>query len=78
MESRLEDPKFISTIKILFYIAIVITVVAEFLVESHPYFHWEEIPGFYAAFGLVSCVLVIIVARVLGRLFIQQREDYYD
>ena len=78
MESRLEDPEFIKIIKILFYITLGITIIAGFLVESHPYFKWEEIPGFYAVFGLISCILVIFVARALGRIFIQQEEDYYD
>ena len=41
---------------------------------------WAEkmIPGFWSLFGLISCAIVIMVARWFGRSGIQVREDYYD
>ncbi len=39
---------------------------------------WERVPVFEAAFGFLGCLLIIIVSKALGRLFIQKREDYYD
>jgi len=38
----------------------------------------ERIPGFWAAFGFVACVVIIIVSKWFGHLGIMTREDYYD
>ncbi len=39
---------------------------------------WERVPIFEAASGFLGCLLIIIVSKALGHLFIQKREDYYD
>ncbi|MBU1701653.1 MAG: hypothetical protein KJ970_07920 [Candidatus Eisenbacteria bacterium] len=39
---------------------------------------WLEFPAFFALFGFVGCLLLIIVAKSLGALFLQQKEDIYD
>ena len=38
----------------------------------------ERIPGFWAVFGFVACVVIIIVSKWFGHLGIMTREDYYD
>ncbi len=38
----------------------------------------EHLPGFWAVFGLVSCVVIIFVSKWFGKLGITRREDYYD
>ncbi len=54
--------------------------VADFLVpREHVDFFWDAIPGWAALFGLVSCVAIIFVSKVLGHLGrLMRREDYYD
>lgn len=39
---------------------------------------WDKIPLFYAAYGFVGCVVIIIVSKALGKLFLQKPENYYD
>ena len=39
---------------------------------------WYHVPGFYALFGFISCVVIIIASKALGKRFVQQKEDYYD
>lgn len=34
----------------------------------------ELIPGFWAAFGLVGCLLLIVVSKTLGKLGLQRKE----
>lgn len=41
-------------------------------------FPWDGIGGFPAVYGFVSCLVFIAVAKGLGKLFLYQREDYYD
>jgi len=45
---------------------------------KHPHFKWEEWPGFYAAFGFVSCILLVLTAKILLRPFVKRAEDFYD
>jgi hypothetical protein len=46
---------------------------------EHPHPHaWDKIPLFYAGFGFVSCILIIVVSKFLGKAFLQRPEDYYD
>ncbi len=37
--------------------------------------HW---PGFWAVFGFVGCVVIILVSKWFGHLGIMTREDYYE
>jgi hypothetical protein len=73
-----------------FIALLLLTVVADLLVTrehgafpwdvfSWDFFLWQELPGGNALFGLLSCLLIIVVAKFLGhRCGLMQREDYYD
>ena len=39
---------------------------------------WTGIPGFFIYFGFFGCVLLILCAKGLGRMFLSKNEDYYD
>ncbi|MFH1088081.1 MAG: hypothetical protein V1737_05815 [Chloroflexota bacterium] len=41
-------------------------------------FPWSSVPGFFALFGLVGCVALIVVSKWLSHRWLQRREDYYD
>ena len=38
---------------------------------------WEGFPGFYAAYGFVGCVFLVLVAKQMRRVLMRD-EDYYD
>ncbi len=44
----------------------------------HAHTALERIPGFWAVFGFVGCVILIIVSKWFGHSGIMTREDYYD
>nr|CAC14148.1 putative NADH-ubiquinone oxidoreductase subunit [Sinorhizobium meliloti] len=64
----------------LFYLVLVLIVAADFLVpRAHAEYLWERLPGWPAAYGFGSCVLLIFVSKFLGhRAGLMRREDYYD
>lgn len=65
--------------KKFFYGALALAVFLDiFAHRHHPYFFWDNIRGFNAVYGFLSCVVIILVAKNLGHLFVQKREDYYD
>ena len=49
-----------------------------FVPKEHVEVAAERIPGFWAAFGFIACVVIIIVSKWFGHLGIMTREDYYD
>lgn len=46
--------------------------------KEHAHTAAEHFPGFWAAFGFVGCVILIIASKWFGHLGIMQPEDYYD
>jgi hypothetical protein len=69
-----------TSIKKLWISAIVIlalTVIAEIIIKLHPHFKVEEIFSFHAVYGFISCVIMIVFAKLLGFL-IKRKDDYYD
>jgi hypothetical protein len=49
-----------------------------FIAYQHIYFPWDKIPGFYSLFGLITCVLIIFIAKRLAMIGLKKKEDYYD
>ncbi len=43
----------------------------------HHHYSFQYLPEFFAAFGLVGCMLLILVAKGVG-FFISKDEDYYE
>ena len=58
--------------------AMVVSIVAEFFVHHHGDPPWYMIKGFYAGFGFVSCVIIIVVSKAIGHWFLDRDETYYD
>lgn len=61
----------------LFYGSLVVLLVMDLFVEKHPYFGFDGVPSFSAAYGFIACVLLVLVAKVL-RLFLMKNEEYYN
>lgn len=58
---------------------LLVSVLSDFLLyRDNAHEWWQSIPGFFAIFGLAFCVIIIVVSKLLGHLWLQQREDYYD
>lgn len=73
-----ENPARVKVLKRIVYVAIGVLVVLDIFIEKHEYFVWDKIPGFNAVFGLISCVLIVVVSKFLGKVWLQKKEDYYD
>ena len=59
-----------------FQFILLLTVLAEFFVHLHPTFAVEGWFGFHAAFGLLTCALMIIGAKSLGKL-LKRPDTFY-
>jgi hypothetical protein len=52
-----------------------LTVVGQFI-EHH--YWWEGVPGFFAFYGFVGTLLLILLAKSLSKLLVTKSPDYYD
>jgi hypothetical protein len=69
-----------STIRLLWIIFAVVlaaTVLIDLVIEHHPYFGLDGTFGFGAWFGFVSCVAMVVFAKVLGAV-LKRSDSYYD
>lgn len=67
------------TLKNAFIISLVLCIMVGFFIQpDHTIFWWEEIPVFYAIYGFIGCVLIVIVSKELGHHLLQREEDYYE
>ena len=46
--------------------------------KEHAHTAAEHFPGFWAVFGFVGCVVIIILSKAFGHAGVMQREDYYN
>lgn len=70
-------PGLVRTLRIAFGVALAAAVLAGLLVEKHPYFGIEGTFGFFAWYGFAACVILLLLARLLGML-LERPETFYD
>jgi len=59
--------------------ALVVIDALPFLVDKHhAHTAVEKFPLFWAGFGFVACVVIILASKAFGKAGIMQREDFYD
>jgi hypothetical protein len=83
LQKQLEDPVRFTRIKKGFYAALILVALAEIVLplifhsnESH--FSFENFPAWGSVYGLISCVAIIVISKLIGKLWLMRREDYYD
>jgi len=83
LEKQLEDPVRRARLKRWFYAGLAVVALVEIVLprlfrSGESYFSFEEFPAWGSLYGFVSCVLIIVVSKLLGKLWLTRREDYYD
>jgi hypothetical protein len=72
-----DKPENIGKLLKVFYALCVVLVVVDLVVHRHIYHSWENIPAFYAIYGFVGCVALVVVAKAMRKVLMKE-EDYYD
>lgn len=73
-----DNPDNVKKLLRLLYGALVVLVLLELFVTKEPHFSWERFPAFYATYGFVGCVMLVVVAKYILRTIVKRREGYYD
>lgn len=61
----------------IFFSCLVLLLAADFFVHKHAFFAWEEWPEFYAVYGFVACVVLVLISKYVLRPLVMRDEDYY-
>lgn len=83
LEKHLEDPVRFARLKRLFYVGLAIVALAESVLPllfhgGEHHFSFESIPAWGSIYGLASCVAIIVVSKLIGKIWLMRREKYYD
>ncbi|MGH7227958.1 MAG: hypothetical protein ACREIH_01985 [Nitrospiraceae bacterium] len=73
-----DKPENVKTLLRVFYVSLVVLIVLELFVPKDPHFSWERFPAFYATYGFVGCVALVLAAKYILRNMVKRKEDYYD
>ena len=66
-------------VKKIAYIALIFIIVTDFFIPRHEiHFIGDKIPGFWSLFGIVACIMIILISKWIGHLGIMQDENYYN
>lgn len=72
-----DQPRNVALILKTFYALSIILVLLDFFVHRHIYVYFETIPAFYAIYGFVACVVLVVLAKIM-RKGLMRNEHYYD
>ncbi len=73
-----DNPRNVKILLMLLFGGCLALVIINFFVHKHGHYSWEEWSGFYAAYGFVACVGLVLAAKFILRKIVKRSEDYYD
>ena len=82
LEKQLEDPARFKRLTRAFYASLVVLALAEIVVphlveQDHAHFAFEDLPAWGSLYGLVSCVVIIVASKLLGKVWLSRPEIYW-
>ena len=83
LEGLLTNPVRLARLKRWFYGSLAVIAVVEFAAPrlfhaEAAEFWFEDLPAWESLYGLVSCVVIILGSKLLGKLWLMRQEHYYD
>ncbi|MEQ8226577.1 MAG: hypothetical protein RIA64_00690 [Rhodospirillales bacterium] len=73
----LDEPNNVKKIVRALFVVCGLLFIADAFYEKHSHFGVENVFGFYAIYGFVMCVALVLAAKLM-RVFLMRDEDYYD
>lgn len=78
-EKYLGSPEQMQNFKKPLYVLLAVLVAVDFFIHrEHATLIWESIPGFNALYSLIATVLIIVISKFLGHVWLMKPENYYD
>lgn len=72
-----DNPRNVSLVIRSLYSVCILLFVLDFILHRHVTNEWDGFTGFYALFGFIACVTLVLIARQMRKV-LMRKEDYYD
>jgi hypothetical protein len=72
-----DKPRNIKRLLRVLYIVCGVLFAADLVYHRHAEHAWEALLGFYAIYGFVACVVLVLAAKEMRKV-LMRKEDYYD
>ncbi len=72
-----DNPRNVNIVLAILYAICFLLVIADFVIHRHTTMEWGKIPAFYALYGFIACVLLVVVAKLMRKI-VMRKENYYD
>ena len=76
-DKNIKNKKLIKTCWTWFIISLIASFASGFFVHLHGEFGIDEQPWFYAIYGFIACLAIIIISKLLGPV-LKRPENYYS
>ena len=73
-----DNPRNVKWLLLIFFTSVGFLLLVDLVYNRHAIFPWEGWFGFYAVFGFVACVALVLAAKHVLRPIVMRKEDYYD
>jgi len=70
-------PGTIRLLRVIFLLVLALTVLASLFTEAHAGFWLDSSFAFNAWYGFLTCIGMVLIAKLLGRL-LHRKDSYYD
>ena len=83
LERQLKDPVRFARLKLGFYVGLAVMLLADIVLPlifhgGHHHFPFESWPAWGSLYGLISCVAIIVISKLIGKAGLMRSEDHYD
>ena len=73
-----DKPENVKKVLGLFYVSLLVLIIMDLFIPKDPHLSWEAFPAFYATYGFVACVALVLGAKYILRKMVKRKENYYD
>jgi len=73
-----DKPENVQRLLRIFFSSLAVLLIGDFFVHKHAFFGWESWPEFYAVYGFVACVVLVLISKYVLRPLVMRDEEYYD
>ena len=60
------------------YAVCALLIVIDFFIPKHGHVFFENVPQFFAAYGLVAYITIVFAGKYILRIIVKRKEEYYD
>ena len=72
-----DKPRNVSLVIRSLYIVCILLFLLDFVLHRHVTNEWDGFKEFYALFGFIACVTLVLIAKQMRKI-LMRKEDYYD